>query len=197
MMASRYSVRQSSSVAGLAAGKTARTASSPRISQPAFARSSRMGTPCDCQDGAVDQQRFRRAANAGAPHLGVQHDGARLFEIGLLMDIDVANAFEMREHRHARFAPSRAPTRPLPPRGMMSRSRRSSLPASCRPRRGRWSARAGSQLRAGRPRASLRPSPRGWRAEECADSDPPRRIAALPDFRHSAPASAVTLGRLS
>ena len=28
-------------------------------------------------------------------------------------------------------------------------------------------------------------------------SEPPRRIAALPDFRHSAPASAVTLGRLS
>ncbi len=28
-------------------------------------------------------------------------------------------------------------------------------------------------------------------------SEPPRRITALPDFRHSAPASAVTLGRLS
>ncbi len=28
-------------------------------------------------------------------------------------------------------------------------------------------------------------------------SEPPRRITALPDFRHSAPASAVTFGRLS
>ena len=28
-------------------------------------------------------------------------------------------------------------------------------------------------------------------------SEPPRRITALPAFRHSAPASAVTFGRLS
>jgi len=28
-------------------------------------------------------------------------------------------------------------------------------------------------------------------------SEPPRRITALPDFRHSTPASAATLGRLS
>jgi hypothetical protein len=34
-------------------------------------------------------------------------------------------------------------------------------------------------------------------AEEWIESLPPRRITALPDFSASAPASAVTLGRLS
>ena len=36
-----------------------------------------------------------------------------------------------------------------------------------------------------------------WRRAMRKLSEPPRRIAALPAFRHSAPASAVTLGRLS
>ncbi len=30
---------------------------------------------------------------------------------------------------------------------------------------------------------------------ECSASEPPRKIAALPDFRHSPAASAVTFGR--
>ena len=34
-------------------------------------------------------------------------------------------------------------------------------------------------------------------ADERADSEPPRRIAVLPDFKQRAPASAVTLGLLS
>jgi hypothetical protein len=34
-------------------------------------------------------------------------------------------------------------------------------------------------------------------ADERKPSEPPRKIAALPDFMASAPASAVTLGRLS
>ena len=103
-MASRYSVDQSSSVAGLAAGKIARTASSPRISQPAFARSSRIGKAMRCQ-----RRRGRSASVSAAPQTPVRRilafsdDGARLGEIGLRMDIDMANAFEMGEHRHARF----------------------------------------------------------------------------------------------
>jgi hypothetical protein len=50
----------------------------------------------------------------------------------------------------------------------------------------------------GRP-ASRRPACRHSRIapEEWKLSEPPRRIAALPDLRHNAPASAVTLGRLS
>ena len=55
------------------------------------------------QDRAVDQDRLGRAADTRAPHLGIDDDGARLREIGFLVDIDVADAFEMREHRHARF----------------------------------------------------------------------------------------------
>ena len=45
--------------------------------------------------------------------------------------------------------------------------------------------------------AGPRPGRHGWRATSATLSEPPRRITALPDFRQSAPASAVTLGRLS
>src|SRR6478735_12377818 len=50
----------------------------------------------------------------------------------------------------------------------------------------------------GRP-ASRRPCTRQlWIArQDLKLSEPPRRITALPDFRHSTPASAATLGRLS
>ena len=52
---------------------------------------------------AIDQQRLGRAAHAGAPQLGVEHDGFCHVELGRLVDVDVADAFEMREHRHARL----------------------------------------------------------------------------------------------
>ena len=55
------------------------------------------------QDRAIDENCLRRTADACAPHLGVDDDGARPGEIGVSVDIDVADAFEMREHRHARF----------------------------------------------------------------------------------------------
>jgi hypothetical protein len=50
---------------------------------------------------AVEQQGFGGAADAGAAHLGVDHDGAGHGRIGRLVDIDVAQAFEMGEDRHA------------------------------------------------------------------------------------------------
>ena len=52
---------------------------------------------------AIDQQRLGGAAYAGAAHFGVEHDRLRHRELGLGIDVDVANAFEMREHRHPRF----------------------------------------------------------------------------------------------
>ena len=54
-------------------------------------------------DGAVDKQCFRGAADAGAAQLCVAHDGSGHVEIGGAIDIDVHDAFEMREDRHARF----------------------------------------------------------------------------------------------
>jgi hypothetical protein len=51
----------------------------------------------------VDQHCFRRAADSGAPHLGIDGHGTRHGEVGTGIDIDVANAFEMREHRHPCF----------------------------------------------------------------------------------------------
>ncbi len=53
--------------------------------------------------GTIDQKRFRRAANAGAPHLGIDRNLAGHVEIGGLVDIKMANAFQMREDRHPRF----------------------------------------------------------------------------------------------
>ena len=55
------------------------------------------------RDRAIDQQRLGGAADAGAAHLGVEHDRLRHVERRGLVDIDVADAFEMREHRHPRF----------------------------------------------------------------------------------------------
>ena len=49
---------------------------------------------------AVDQQALRRAADAGAPRLGIEDDLTRFFDVGGLVDIDVHDAFKMGENRH-------------------------------------------------------------------------------------------------
>src|SRR5665213_733998 len=54
-------------------------------------------------DLAVDQKRLGRAADSGAPHLRVHHDPARLGRVGRAIEIDVAYALEMRDHRQAAF----------------------------------------------------------------------------------------------
>ena len=51
----------------------------------------------------VDQQGFGGAANAGAPHLGVEGHRDRHVELGGLVDEGVAEAFEMGEYRYAGF----------------------------------------------------------------------------------------------
>ena len=51
----------------------------------------------------VDQQRLGRAADAGAAQLGIHHDRLRHFRLGLLVDIDVADALEMSEDRNPRL----------------------------------------------------------------------------------------------
>ena len=55
------------------------------------------------RDRAVDQQRLGGAANPGAPHLGVENDRLGHSGLGALVDIDVAIAVEMGEHRHTRL----------------------------------------------------------------------------------------------
>ena len=104
MIASRYSARQSSSVAGVTAGLAARASASPRTAQPAAISASTSGASRRSALGAIDEQRLGGAADAGAAHLGIDDDFQRLFEIGRLVDIDVHHALEMREHRHARLA---------------------------------------------------------------------------------------------
>ncbi|MNY09994.1 hypothetical protein D3C86_1429450 [compost metagenome] len=51
----------------------------------------------------IHQQCLSRAANAGASHLGVDDDTFCHVEIGGFVDIDVADAFQMRKDRHAGF----------------------------------------------------------------------------------------------
>ena len=52
----------------------------------------------------VEQQALHRAADAGAPGLGVQHHLGRHRRVGGRTDIDVADAFEMGKDRHPRLA---------------------------------------------------------------------------------------------
>ena len=197
MMASRYSVDQSSSLAGLTRVSAARVSASPRTSQPASISICDQRLQNVVGAGAVDEQRLGRAAHAGAPHLGVEHDALGHVERSRLVDIDVADAFEVREHRHARFR--------LHARDQaLAAARHDHVDGAVeagqhQPDRGAVArrARAGWRLPAGRPRASRRPRRRRMARLERKPSEPPRRIAALPDFRQSAPASAVTLGRLS
>ena len=54
-------------------------------------------------DTLMDQQTLRRAADARAPCLGVQHHFKRFFRVGLGVDIDMHNPFEVRKDRHARL----------------------------------------------------------------------------------------------
>ena len=49
---------------------------------------------------AIDEQRLGSAADAGAPQLGVQHDGHRHRQVRCTIDVDVAIAIEVTDHRH-------------------------------------------------------------------------------------------------
>ena len=113
-----------------------------------------IGARCVAAQRAVDQQRLGRAADAGAPHLRVQHDRARHLEIGVAVDVDVADALEVADHRHARLLLHALHEALAAARHDHVDAARSCRRASRRPPRGRWSAPAGSRPRAGRRRAS-------------------------------------------
>ena len=51
--------------------------------------------------GGINQQRFERAADAGAAHLGIDHEVDSLLRIGRPINIHVAEALEVADHRHA------------------------------------------------------------------------------------------------
>ena len=102
-MASRYSAAQSSSLAGLTRLSTAlrRLVAADLASRVEQHFDQRLEVRVG--HGAVDQQRFGRPAHAGAPHFGVEHDLLGHVEVGGLVDIDVADAFQVGEHRQPRF----------------------------------------------------------------------------------------------
>jgi hypothetical protein len=191
MIESRNSRPKSSCPAGTTPGRWRRP-SPARTSTPAATRSATSCAPSPSAI-AVDQQAFGGAADAGAPGLGVQHHAARLGGIGGGIDIDVADAFEMGEYRHPGLG-LHQPDQPL------AAARHDHVDMFVHAQHGghRGAVARGHQLDRRRGQTGGRsPSTRQpcSAVEEWKLSDPPRRITALPAFRHSAPASAVTLGR--
>ena len=199
MMASRYSVGQSSSLAGFHARIDACASRHRRALRsrhraawrPAAAR-------CVGRAGAIDQQRLGGAADAGAAHLGVEHDRLRHVEVGAPCRHRRGRC--LRDARTPARAPRPARARPGPcrraarSRRSRRRGRRASCPTAARSRVGTsWIACVRQVRRRAGPSTSA-----AWIARaERKLSEPPRRITALPALRQSAPASAVTFGRLS
>ena len=56
-----------------------------------------------CGTGRIDQQCFSRATHAGAAHFCIDDYFFCHIQISAGMHIDMANAFEMRKHRHTRL----------------------------------------------------------------------------------------------
>ena len=190
---SRYSVSQSSAVAGVIDGTSARLASSPRSSTPASARAVGDAREERRGDRAVDEQGLGGVADAGALGLGVHDDADGHLLVGRGVDVDVAVARVVLQDRHLGLVDDPA-DQALAAAGDGQVDQVGQLQAGGRRPRGRWSRRAGRRRR-GRPepgRASARTRCRArlvWIA-----SLPPRRIAALPLLTQSAAASAVTFG---
>ena len=67
-------------------------------------RSCASGGSTSLRDAARDQQRFHRVAGAEALRLRVVGDAQRLVEVGLVVDVDVAHAVQVLDHRDARLA---------------------------------------------------------------------------------------------
>ncbi len=101
MMASRYSVAQSSSVAGVTRGvdclrRRVAAHGAAGIKERLDQLRQELG---GCRP--IYEQCLGRSANPCAAHLGVEHDFARHREISILVHVGVANPFEVRKHRHA------------------------------------------------------------------------------------------------
>ncbi len=94
---------QSASVAGRTRGSAAASCGvAPHLAAAIDERGhKRLQKPV--RAGLVNEKRFGSAANTGASELGVQHDRAGFLKVGGFVHIDVADAFEMREHRNARL----------------------------------------------------------------------------------------------
>ena len=171
-----------------AARQCARSVASPRTSQPASLQALRRAAP-----GALAAQRLSTSSVSAAPQTPVRRILAlrtmrrAIVEVGGRVDVDVADAFEVREDRHARLLLHARDQALAAARHDHVDSAVEAARASRRRRRGRSSARAGSRPPAGRLRAGPRRGRRGSRGRAQSVSEPPRRMAALPALRQSAP----------
>ncbi len=200
MMASRYSVYQSGFARRLHARiRRARTLASPRTSQPAASRSrDQRRAGASAAQRAIDQQRLGGAADAGAAHLGVERD-RRAPSPGRHRDRRRRGSCPPGARSPAR-APPAARARPGSCR-RAARARRCTrcIPAEHLADRGAIGGRHQLDARRRQPRRRQSRDQAGVDAPRSSGGSPSRRAecTALPDFRHSAPASAVTFGRLS
>ena len=171
---------------------------SPRTSQPASSsvahdrRKMRGGARRDRPAGF----RRRRRCRCGASWRSAAISRA-MRTIRIAIDVHVAVALEMADHRHARLLLHALDQALAAARHDDVDVVRSCPPACSRRPRDRWSARAGCSLAAAPPRAVPPRGRHGWRGWSAALGARRAGSTALPDFRHSAPASAVTFGRLS
>ncbi len=185
---------KSSGLAGTVPGMRARSPSA-RTSTPASSRVADQDVAMAVMERPVDQQAFGRPADTCAPRLGVQHHAPRLFQIGRGVGIDVADPLQMRKDRHAGLV-LHQPDQPLaaarddhvdqPLRAQHGADRRAVARGHHLDGGFRQARRAKTLDHAGMDRAA------GMQAFRTA-----AQITAFPDFNASAPASAVTFGRLS
>ena len=102
----RYSVPQSSSVAG-STRRWAANASSPWIVTPASCSAVTIRGTNSSATSCVDEQRLGRVAHRGAVGLGVEHDALGHVEVGGGVDVDVAVADAGLDHGHRRLLDDR------------------------------------------------------------------------------------------
>ena len=98
-MGARYSVSQSSSVAGIAWGSRSRVRGQPRSSTP-FSRQGGTEARQYVRGNALGhQQGLHGVAGPVALGLGVHGDAEGLVEIGPVVDVDVADAVQVLDDR--------------------------------------------------------------------------------------------------
>ncbi len=145
----------------------------------------------------IDQQRFRRAADSRAAHLGVQCHIPRHRHSGRAVHIHMAQPLQVADHGHPRIGLDPRNQIPAAPGHddihellHVAQQVAHGVPAGGGDHLdGRLRQAAGPEALHRRGVVALRWS---WK-----DSEPTRRIPRLPSLRHKATSSAVTLGRLS
>ncbi len=176
-----------------------------RPGSPALRSQTRSSTPSSRQRArdreqqarrrlAVDQQRLGGVAHRRPLHLAVDRDRHRLGGVGVAIDVGVADALVVLDHRNARVLDHEADQALAAARDHQV-DQVVLAQQLARRRGGRWCRPAGSPPGRSTPPRARRAVDAAMARLEWIASEPPRSTTALPALRQSAAASAVTLGR--